>query len=97
MCLPPPDRADHAAGDFHAGIACGLGVKIIWVRVDHNGFPENVRNPETVGQEPQPGSAVAGQQAKEQTPSSRRLAAVHRTDRLYLRGRKFIHTLTGCA
>jgi len=24
--LPPPGRADHAAGDFHAGIACGKTV-----------------------------------------------------------------------
>lgn len=51
-----------------------------------------------IGSIPYPGGTPEGtRDIMEQTPSCRRLATVRRTDRLYLRGRKFIHTLTGCA
>ena len=57
--------ADYAAGDFRSGISGGLRVKIVRLRVDHNGFPENIADGKSVCQNRQFRSSVAGQQRRQ--------------------------------
>ena len=57
--------ADHAAGDFRSGISGWLRVKIVRLRVDHYGFPDNITDGKPVCQNRQFRSSVAGQQRRQ--------------------------------
>ena len=62
LFLCPPD---HAAGDFCARVACGLGMEIIRSAVDDHGPPDDIRHGKAVGQHRQIRPAVAKQQRRQ--------------------------------
>lgn len=55
---------DHAAGDFSAGVAGGLGMKIVWHIVDHYRPAEDIADTEAAGGYCQVGVAVAVHQRR---------------------------------
>lgn len=79
---------NYAAGDFGAGVAGGLGMKVVRTAVDDHGAAHNVRKTKTVREYGQIGFTAVGQQRGEVTGMVR----VRRTGRVIvaLRGGKAI-------